>query len=149
MAVLEIRNDQTNDQLVKAKPERLGDSNSTLVFSILKCLRRVFHECGRFLISTMAAAGSILLPLLDEDDPNLASCTMEILKVIVTTDYDVIYRPLLELSGRGMPPFPLPLPGTVVPARNNQVTHTPRATPLTERCEEILCLIDSLPEQSV
>jgi len=146
---------------------RWSDSERQLALSILQCLNRVFlqEECGKALEVILPTAGSMLLPLLDvELEFQVGALTMDCLKSMLQIDCDVLWRPLLELSG-GISPCPLRIhpddskchvgPISSLDTRTNDEKKGPSELSdkgshlLASRCQELLDYVDTLPEQSV
>ena len=132
-----------------------SDSERLLILSILKCLVRVFQhkDCGFALSGILASAGSMLLPFLDNNDHEVVRFAMQALKNIITIDCDVIWRPLVHLSGRGMPRCPL---ANICHISNKVLSNkvAPQVSlseendsDLSLRCQELIDFIKSLPEQ--
>jgi hypothetical protein len=137
-------------------------SERLLVRSILQCLNQALgqEECGRALGAILVPIGSMLLPLLDNgSDPEIADLSMESVKKILNIDCDALLRPLLELSGAGIPPCPLkkpPCPGTktseckeIATTESHQEAPESEGSILANRCRELLEYLESLPEQSI
>ncbi|KAL3922927.1 MAG: hypothetical protein SGILL_001940, partial [Bacillariaceae sp.] len=142
-----------------------SDTERQLVLAMLNCLTRAFQQkdCGPALQSILGSAGTLVLPLLEIDnDSNIEDATMDCLKSILRINCDILWRPLLELSGKGIPPCPLKISWslngvghTVTPSENVRAnTFTVPANPkdnhvLAVRCRELLSFAESLPEQSI
>jgi hypothetical protein len=132
-----------------------SDSERRLILAILQCLSRVFqHEdCGLALSSILASAGSMLLPLLEDNDQEIVGCAMQALKNIAMIDCDVLWRPLLQLSGRGIPRCPLRnLCYNTNKVRQSEVIQQSslskqQESDLALRCQELMAYIETLPEQ--
>jgi hypothetical protein len=138
-----------------------SDSERLLILAILKCVGRVFRqeECGPALSSIMPLAATMLLPFLDcdDDDEPIFSSAMQALKSIALVDSDVLWRPLAQLSGRGIPPCPLrnlrrskqkkrTITLRTATAPLIVVSTQPKSAFLV-RCNELIDYIDSLAEQ--
>jgi hypothetical protein len=137
-----------NSYSISLRSSSLRDSERLLMLSILKCLSRVFRaDCGIALSSIMGGAGSMLMPFLDDGDKEIVSGAMDTLKCIAAIDSDILLRPLLQLSGRGIPRCPLKkLHRNNVDLLQLHGAYTAES-PLRARCQELLIHIESLPEQ--
>jgi hypothetical protein len=84
------------------------DSEKSLILAIMDCLVRVFRvpDCGKALAGLVSSIGAVILPFLDNDE-KVSALTLEALKTIAGVDCDALWRPLLHLSGRGIPSNPL------------------------------------------
>jgi hypothetical protein len=139
------------------------ESERLLVASILGCIKRVFHQrdCSAALTPIMESAGTLLLPYLEHDDKNIRLSASQTLKIIVSLDYDVLRRPLLVLSGLGIPPLSR-MKNLRHPS--SSLTHQTRTyttlngrddiractdSSVSEECGHLLQFIDTLPEQKV
>ena len=115
-----------------------NDSERQLVLSILRCLDRTMkqEECGKALESILVPVGTLLLPLLGcDNDIELESLTMDCLKSILRINYDILWRPLFELSGTGIPRCRLSLLSTQndVTERTTQLAKKQILSTLVER----------------
>lgn len=131
----------------------LSDSERHLLLSIFECLGRVFDILA-LPESVLVPAGAILLPFLDCSyyHLDLASSAMNVLKKLANFNCDVLCRPLLELSGRGIPICPLfskedksHLPSSVSIINSGPKNDSILAT----KASELLDYINSLPEQCI
>jgi hypothetical protein len=130
----------------------VGDSEHRLLLSILRCLGRVLRqeECSRALKSILASLGSTLLPLLDiENDFEIEGLTRDCLKSILRIDCDILWRPLLELSGNGIPLCPININQGSKTRRDASIQDGGEKSILASRCHELLTFVDSLPEQTL
>jgi hypothetical protein len=139
-----------------------NDSERQLVLSMLRCINRTMkqEECGKTLESILVPAGAMLLPLLGcDNDIELENLTMDCLKTILGINYDVLWRPLLELSGVGIPPCRLSTTQNIVTNRTRTAqlakkqvfssTSNKRDQLIVIRSQELLAYIDTLPEQLI
>jgi hypothetical protein len=146
---------------------RWNESERKLFLSIVRCLGRILQQedCGKSLFSILSQAGQMLLACLDvDDDVEVEASVMECLKSILLVDSGVLRRALLDLSECGVPPCPLKrhLKGH---SENGDVAFRSAAIDqprnisiagdfhrssnlLRARCQELLCFVQSLPEQS-
>jgi hypothetical protein len=139
---------QREDENLRKSVSNLSDSERHLMLAAFDCLGRVF-----FILdlpeSLMAAAASTLLPFLDSSyyGKGIGETSMETLKKLAEKNYDVLCRPLLQLSGRGIPACPL------IPKKDNQISATISAqsepSELGVKANELLSYIESLPEQII
>jgi hypothetical protein len=123
LAFLVDKEDRANRLLENSKEKRRGvvlvtktnavvttfqDSEKSLILAIMDCLVRVFRvpDCGKALAGLVSSIGAVILPFLDNDE-QVSALTLEALKTIAEVDCDALWRPLLHLSGRGIPPCPL------------------------------------------
>lgn len=118
-----IRNN-TSDTKKKQKHESVitSDSERLMVHAMLRCVARVLRQkdCATALIKILSSISTILIPFLDDEcynidipdekggggDGPLAELAMDALKNIAKVDSNAMYRSLLLLSGRGIPPKP-------------------------------------------
>lgn len=144
-----------------------SDSERQLILSMIRCLSRVLQQedCGRALRNLLSQAGLMLIPFLDVgDDFQVESSAMDCLKTILRINCDVLWRPLLELSGNGMPPCPLQLPMDTNRVNHNKmitvdslavVEQFPDSTAagkthlLAKRSRELMAYVETLPEQPI
>lgn len=142
---------------LNSREERPGShwsvSERKLAISIFCCLDRAIgnEDCGRALYKLLPAVGSMMLPFLDADDSDILTLTMNCLKSILSIDCDVLLRPLLELTGQGLPPSPLLLRTNTNdrtrPTLFSMQHEEPHTSSLASRCQELLVFAESLPEQ--
>lgn len=124
----------------------LKDSEQHLVKAILDCLGRVIRILD-LPERTLTAAASTLLPFLDSNyyGIEIGERSVETLKKLADKNCDVLCRPLLHLSGRGIPSFRLgSKKDTQTPAPIS--THT-ESSELELKANDLLSYIDALPEQ--
>jgi hypothetical protein len=106
----------------------------------------------------MPLAATMLLPFLDcDDDESIFSSAMQALKSIALVDSDVLWRPLAQLSGRGIPPCSLRNLCRNKDKKRTITLQTATAQPIglstqpksafLVRCNELIDYIQSLPEQ--
>jgi hypothetical protein len=150
-----------------------SDSERHLLLSMERCLTRIFgceDSRGTCLVRIHQAIGLVLLPFIEDPDDESSSSAMAAIKNIVAQDCDVLLRPLLEISGRGIPPCPirvseLPCHQLGETDEGNKQICTISAKDETTReqetavqtpnsklevgCNEILAFIDQLPEQEL
>ena len=83
---------------------------------------------------------------------------MDCIRNIIRIDYDVLRRPLMELSGTRIPPCPLKFGKDLQKTKENaemQMINAPStpsfggSTTIVNRCRELLAFSDSLPEQDI
>lgn len=134
---------------LQTKPlSSLSDSERHLLISIFDCLGRAIDI---LLLSetVLAPIGSILLPFLDSDyyHQDIAFEAMNTLKKLVDSNCDILYRPLLELSGQGIPVCPLPSTAHSTPIP--LATSKTNGSILSKKSQELLDYIDSLSEQGI
>ena len=132
-------------------------SSERLLFqAIIDCIRRVFQqrECAAALSAIMESVGTVLLPYLEHDDEDIRLSISQILKSILSLDCDVLRRPLLSLSGRGIPRMPelknLRQPSSL-PTYNraNSIENLCVNSRMSRACEDLLRFVDTLPEQKI
>eukprot|EP00980_Cylindrotheca_fusiformis_P001323 scaffold333_cov133-Cylindrotheca_fusiformis.AAC.49 len=127
---------------------KLTDSERHLMHAIFECLGRVI--CILDLPErTLAAIASTLLPFLDTSyyGKDIGERSMETLKKLAGKNCDVLCRPLLQLSGRGIPKFP------IISKKDKllspQVSNKPKLLQLETKANELLSYIEALPEQTL
>jgi len=131
-----------------------SDSERHLLLSMLNCLERVYgseESRGTTLARIHQTVGIVLLPFVGDPDDEISSCAMAAIKNIVHQDCDVLLRPLLETSGRGIPPCPVEIPGApnaIVPSTGSSLSTTAKSK-LARGCEDILSFIENLDEQEI
>ena len=143
-----------NSVVVQTNESSWSDSERLLILSILKCLGRVFQhkDCGFALSMVFPSASSMLFPFLDNNDDAIAASAMEALKAVAEIDCDILWRPLLELSGRRIPPCPLKRPldkSNTSSQSSTAITMTPPQvnSKLALKCQKLMEYIELLPEQ--
>jgi hypothetical protein len=125
----------------------LQDSEKSLILAIMDCLVRVFRvpDCGKALAGLVSSIGAVLLPFLDNDE-KVSELTLEALKTIAGVDCDALWRPLLHLSGRGIPSCPLN-------SSNSQLTTFKKPDslfqPWAAKATELVEYIEKLSEQAL
>jgi len=84
-----------------------SDTNSTILSSILDCLKIMFSpgEGAIILANIMPSAGSMILPLLAKNS-KIGETAMEIIKLFLAIDCDCLWRSLLSISGNALPKKP-------------------------------------------
>jgi hypothetical protein len=130
------------------------DSEIQLLRAVIDCLNRVYKEraLGLALSKLIASAGCMLFPFLDDDEDALASATLSALKSMMEIDNDVLYGPLLDLSGASIPPCPLKVESkrhqakTITPSVSSPIGGSNR---YQRAVDELLAFADSLPEQTL
>lgn len=117
-----------------------------LLFSILDFLSRIYGErkCGLGLSSLIPVAGTLVLPFLATEG-ELHARAMKALKTMMLIDCDALWRPLLQLSHRPLPPSPFGLQRSIVVVEDRYEC----STPLELGAEELIGFVESLPEQSI
>jgi len=140
------------------------DSELHLALGMVQCLKRVFSSDGSHgttLGRIYQAVGLVLLPLLecrDDEDPEFSHAVMDAIKTILSHNVDILLRPLLELSGKGIPPCPIHLSTGSVQIQNNHDLKSgkPQCSPkvtirlsMAQRCHELLEHIAAQPEQDL
>jgi hypothetical protein len=124
-------------------------SETILILAVLECLERVFGEkdCGMALSNLATSAGTLLLPFLDDNDGKIRNASFSALKKIVEIDCDALWRPLLHLSGQGMPLHPL---RSQLSVKDDDTASLALPTHLLARkARELITHIESLPEQII
>ena len=145
---------------VPTNTRRWVDSERHLARAIFQCLTRVFSckgSYGTVLVRIYQAVGLVVLPFLDsegdnQDGDDISLVAMDAIKSILSHDADILFRPLLELSGRGIPPCPIrsSTDGALVQTIISDVSEsTSNGTVLANRCQELLDFIATLPEQEL
>jgi hypothetical protein len=117
-----------------------------LLFSMLNFLTRIYRQegCGEGLSGLIPAAGTILLPFL-ANEGELQTRTMRALKTMMLIDCDALWRPLLQLSHRPLPPNPF---GGVLQSSVDVTVHdNENKTPLELAANELVEFVEALPEQ--
>lgn len=145
-----------NDKRVEVSHRTWLDSERNLALAMLECLRRVFScEASQrtVLVRIHQAVGLVLLPFLegDHDDVSnhdISDAAMHAIKAIVSQDSDVLLRPLLELSGTGIPHCPI-RPASAQGETGGACEAVTNQSNLARRCQELLEFIESLPEQEL
>jgi hypothetical protein len=135
-----------------------SDSERRLMLSMARCIARVFgneNSRGTCLVRIHQAVGLVLLPFVGDPDEEISSSVMDAIKNIVTQDCDVLLRPLLEISGRGIPPCPIRVSFQCTLSTKDETKRAKEITVQTPNakleigCKEILAFIDQLPEQEL
>jgi hypothetical protein len=123
------------------------DSEKSLILAIMDCLVRVFRvpDCGKALAGLVSSIGAVILPFLDNDE-KVSALTLEALKTIAGVDCDALWRPLLHLSGRGIPSNPLNS------SKSQLMTFKKPDSllqPLAAKATELIEYIETLSEQAL
>jgi hypothetical protein len=123
------------------------DSEKSLILAIMDCLVRVFGvpDCGKALAGLVSSIGAVILPFLDNDE-KVGALTLEALKTIAGVDCDALWRPLLHLSGRGIPSNPLNS------SKSQLMTFKKPDSllqPLAAKATELIEYIETLSEQAL
>lgn len=139
-----------------------SDTERQLVLSMLHCLTRALRQddCGPALRSNLGSVGSMVLPLLEiGNDADIEGATMDCLKSVLQIDCDTLWRPLLELSGTGIPSCPLNIRSTSNSPSASMISDSfaPGMEPSCDRddslvavrCRELLSFVELLPEQKI
>lgn len=152
-----------------------SDSERHLLLSMTRCLSRILgceDSRGTCIVRIHQAIGLVLLPFLGDPDDEISSGAMAAIKNLVAQDCDVLLRPMLETSGRGIirPIWVSQLqvshrvyetdqannPICVVTSTNKRAREHETITAVEKSksklamgCEEILTFIDKLPEQEL
>jgi hypothetical protein len=95
----------------------------------------------------------MLFPFLessDDDDTHeeLEAICMTALRNMVLIDCDALWRPLLDLSARGLPPCPLGVLAATENAKEQALGRSPDSV-LAKRANELIDFIEALPEQNL
>jgi hypothetical protein len=135
--------------------QKLSASELGLALEIIQCLARVFghRPSGLVLAGLIPSAGSMLFPFLDisdDDDSHktLEAICMTALRNMVLIDCDALWRPLLDLSARGLPPCPLGVLATTGIAKEQAFGRSPDNV-LAKKANELIGFIKALPEQNL
>lgn len=139
-----------------------NDAQRHLLISMIRCLERIFRcpeAHGTSLQRIHQAVGLVLLPFMGDPDDEIALAAEEAIRSIVAIDGDVLLRPLLEMTGRGIPPCPVRIPlvdnnamstkHMMISTTQHEHTSTISKSNLARRCENILQFIAMLPEQEL
>jgi hypothetical protein len=155
LMVVKSMNPPQITQSAKKSTRPWVDSERHLALDMFHCLNRVFSckgSYGTVLARIHQTVGLVLLPFLDTDDydKDISHAVMNALQSILSHDADILLRPLLELSGMGIPPCPIrrldcPLPEDLVRVA---ATSSDRSN-LAKRCRELLEFVAVLPEQEL
>lgn len=127
------------------------ESERLLALSIFQCLKRVFFSPGSkgtVLIRIHQAVGLVLLPIITNPDDEVADSASRAVEAVLLHDSDILLRPLLELSGNGIPPIPAFLRG-VVESGTGETEVEAAESPLQIRCSKLLDFVANLPEQEL
>lgn len=138
-----------NSILCETEVSGINDSDRHLIASMLDCLGRVYRvlDLSDDILSPAALA---LLPFLDTRHfgPVIGDKAMVAMKRLADANCDALWRPLLQLMGSEIPPFPIGLTGlahlTTVHKRAPS-----DATVLSQKAAELLAYINCLPEQDI
>jgi hypothetical protein len=135
--------------------QKLSASERGLAIGVIQCLARVFghRPAGSALAGLIPACGSMLFPFLesggdDDTDITIESICMVAFKNMILIDCDALWRPLMDLSFRGMSPCPL----RVLVANDNvkeQGVVGSTDTALARKANELIGFIEALPEQNL
>jgi hypothetical protein len=135
--------------------QKLSASELGLALGIIQCLARVFghRPSGVVLAGLIPSAGSLLFPFLessDDDDTHktLEAICMTALRNMVLIDCDALWRPLMDLSARGLPPCPLGVLAATENAKEQAVGWLPDSV-LVKKANELIDFIEALPEQNL
>mmetsp|Transcript_11928 Transcript_11928/g.24016 ORF Transcript_11928/g.24016 Transcript_11928/m.24016 type:complete len:1379 (-) Transcript_11928:50-4186(-) len=123
----------------------------SLLLSVLVCLKHTFESsCGRDLAGLIPSCGSMIFPMLSDD--NVSGAAVETIKAMLKVDSDALWRGLHKLSGRSFPRNPL----RVVPPCSTEFV-SPSGSKLgfdkdvcmttKQNAERLLDFLDTLPEQ--
>ena len=119
-----------------------------LFVSVLDCLRHTFESnCGSELVSLIPTCGSMLFPLLSDDQ--ISDAIVETIKVMLKIDCGALWRGLHKLSGRSSPQNSLcrtiaPSCDLVIRSKEGLDKDVLRQK---QNAERLLDFIDSLEEQ--
>lgn len=115
-----------------------------LLFSVLDFLSRIYGErkCGLRLSTLIPTAGTLILPFL-ANKGELQVRAMRALKQMMLIDCDALWRPLLQLCCRPLPPRPFDSQGFIMEVKDTRTC----TTPLELAAEELVDFIEALPEQ--
>lgn len=118
-----------------------------LLFSIVDFLSRIYsqRECGMGLADLIPTVGTIIIPFL-ANYGELRDRTMRALKTMMLIDCDALWRPLLQLSHRPLPPRPFGHEDACITVANPNEKCT---TPLELAAVELVAFIEALPEQTL
>jgi hypothetical protein len=110
-------------------------------------LARVFRipDCGKALAGLVPSIGAVILPFLDNDE-KVSALTLEALKIIAAVDCDALWRPVLHLSGRGIPSCPL---NSSKPKLTTLKKPGSLFQPLAAKATELVEYIETLSEQAL
>jgi hypothetical protein len=135
--------------------QKLSASELGLALGIIQCLARVFghRPSGLVLAGLIPSAGSMLFPFLESSDDDgtheaLETICMTALRNMVLIDCDALLRPLLDLSARGLPPYPLGVLAATENAKEQALGRSPDSV-LVKRANELVDFIEALPEQKL
>ena len=126
--------------------DSLVSKEGKLLYSLLDFFSRIYgqRECGLGLSALIPVAGTIILPFL-ANEGELHVRTMRVLKIMILIDCDALWRPLLQMSHRPLPPRPFGPQSSSINAEDRPEC----TTPLESGAEELIEFIESLPEQTI
>lgn len=143
------------NQKCVVRAQKLSASELGLALGIIQCLARVFghRPSGLVLAGLIPLAGSMLFPFLessDDDDTQktLEAICMTALKNMVLIDSDALWRSLMDLSARGLPPSPLGVLAATKNVKEQALGGTPDSV-LAKKANELIGFIEALPEQNL
>jgi hypothetical protein len=135
--------------------QKLSASELGLALGAIQCLARVFghRPSGLVLAGLIPSAGSMLFPFLDNSDDDdthktLEAICMTALKNMVLIDCDALWRPLMDLSFRGLPPCPLGVLAANENVKEQALVGSPDSV-LANKASELVVFIEALPEQNL
>ncbi|CAJ1935051.1 unnamed protein product [Cylindrotheca closterium] len=126
----------------------ISDSERQLIVSMLDCLGRVYRVL-KLSDDVLSAGAFTILPFLDTRHfgPVIGDKAMVAMKRLADSNCDALWRPLLQLMGNELPPFPKGL--TVLTHLTTADRSTSDDTVLHEKAAELFNYINCLPEQNI
>ena len=117
------------------------------IVAMLDCVNRSFGQvdCGLALSGLVPTVGTVVLSFLGDAEESVSIAAFDALKKLMEIDYDALWRPLLELSGQGIPICPLK-PSL---SHNGRSLIVPPTHPLATRAKDLIEYAKSLPEQAI
>jgi hypothetical protein len=134
---------------------KLSASELGLALEIIQCLARVFghRPSGLVLAGLIPSAASMLFPFLESSDDDdtyktLEAICMTALRNMILIDCDALWRPLLDLSGRRLPPCPLGVLAATESVKEQGLGRSPDSV-LAKKANELIGFIEALSEQNL
>jgi hypothetical protein len=143
---------QLNNAIRVPTAQPYAESERSLLLSVMVLLQRVYahRAVGLAMASVIPTTGAMVLPFLGDQDKDVSEGCEAALKCMLRIDYDSLWRPLLEISGRWLPGCPLLAESNRKERENWSVVATANHEPnfrLQEAAGRLIDFIESLPEQ--
>ena len=145
--LLRPRHDRNTGTNTPQQSRRWQETEKLLIIAMLNCVNCTFgqSDCGLALSGLVSSVGTVALSFLGDVEEAISMAAFNALKKLIEIDCDALWRPLVQLSGQGIPIRPLkPLSVQDFQSLAELPSHI-----LALKARELMAYAESLPEQAL